>query len=606
MSEVFNEQYIIREKLGEGGMGTVYLAEDILLERSVAIKVLNKPVSAAPESLESRFQQEALALGRLNHPNITHLYAFLPKQDTYWMVMEYVDGKTLEEWLKLHGSLNVHTACSIIVQILDGLEHAHRKGIIHRDLKPANVMISTEGEVKIMDFGIARIRNSQRLTQLGKSVGTLEYMAPEQIQGKEGDELTDIYAAGNIVYELLSGQTPFKADTDYHLMKAKLEERAPRHPALINKASASLQDVVFRALERNPSKRYSSVKLFKEAIQKNTEGHLFAASDLMSALQSRQDQSQVPQKIKSALPGKERRLGGVILPSVTMPRIPKVRFAGLKKLSISDIAAYVKDWNDEKSVKLLIAVIILCAALITWNYISADDETTLSAKQGITTSDMQAAVNPQAQPASKQTGIIEAQLIENDRPELPLETTVPNEKKESSGKKEDPPPRGSRKKDNPPAGRSEANPPVQNEPSPGENGKEENPPAETKSVFSGPVRIPEGRSVRVILDENISSELKSKDGSTVMLHCAEDVKVNGTVIIKEGAMVTGKIVDVEPSGKRRKALVGFTIQKIKAADGKLIRVHSARFRLKSDNPGEPAVYKSGTSFTVTLGKGTVF
>mgnify|MGYP001088603928 FL=1 len=256
MSEVFNEQYVIREKIGEGGMGTVYLAEDILLERPVAIKVLNKPVSATPESLEPRFQQEALALARLNHPNITHLYAFAPKQDTYWMVMEYVEGKALEEWLRFHDSLNVCTACSILVQMLDGLEHAHRKGIIHRDLKPANVMISADGEVKIMDFGIARIRNSQRLTQLGKSVGTLEYMAPEQIQGKEGDELTDIYAVGNILYELLSGQTPFKADTDYHLMKAKLEEKAPHHPALISKASAPLQEVVFRALERNPQKRY--------------------------------------------------------------------------------------------------------------------------------------------------------------------------------------------------------------------------------------------------------------------------------------------------------------------------------------------------------------
>ncbi|MBS1573881.1 MAG: serine/threonine protein kinase, partial [Bacteroidetes bacterium] len=197
MSDV-EEQYVIQRKLGEGGMGIVYLAEDKMLERQVAIKVLHPALAQGSDSLGSRFQQEALALARLNHPNITHLYAFIPQENTYWMVMEFVDGKTIEDWLKIKGTLSPVIACSILSQMLDGLEHAHRKGIIHRDLKPANIMISQEGEVKIMDFGIARIRNSQRLTQHGKSVGTLEYMAPEQIQGKEGDELTDIYAAGNI------------------------------------------------------------------------------------------------------------------------------------------------------------------------------------------------------------------------------------------------------------------------------------------------------------------------------------------------------------------------------------------------------------------------
>ena len=581
MSTEFNEQYIIREKIGEGGMGTVYLAEDILLERPVAVKVLNKPVNAAPEPPESRFQQEALALARLNHPNITHLYAFVPKQDTYWMVMEYVEGKTLEEWLQFHGSLNVRTACSILVQILDGLEHAHRKGIIHRDLKPANVMISTEGEVKIMDFGIARIRNSRRLTQLGKSVGTLEYMAPEQIQGKEGDELTDIYAAGNILYELLSGQTPFKADTDYHLMKAKLEEKAPHHPALISKTSDSLQEVVFRALEQNPQKRYSSVKLFKEAIQKNTGGDLFTSGDLIAALQLRGDQLPAPQEVKTAL--------------------PRIRV-------LAGIAAYLKDWSTDKSVKLLIAVIILCGSLVIWNYISADDEAKLPGRHGMPSAGMQAAASPQAEPVQTPTRIIETQLIENHRPELPPQPTAPGEKNEHTEKREAPSVGEGKKKDNPPANKKEATPPAQNEPAPREEPvKEEKPPAETRpQTSSGPVSIPEGRSLQVVLDENISSELKSKDGSTVVLHCAEDVTANGTVIIRKGAMAVGKIVDVEPSGKRRRALVGFVIQKIKAADGKLIRVHSERFRLRSVSPGEPAVYKSGTSFTVTLGRGTVF
>jgi serine/threonine-protein kinase len=368
-----------------------------------------------------------------------------------------------------------------------------------------------------------------------------------------------------------------------------------------------LQEVVFRALERNPQKRYSSVKLFKEALLKNTGNDLFASNDLVAALQSRQDQPLAPQEVKAALPRIRALLAGVALSSVKIPGIQvKSRPGGSKKLSIAGIAAYLKDWNTDKSVKLLIAVVILCAALITWNYISADDATTLSGKPGIPSADMQAVASPQVQPAQKQTGIIETQLIENHRPELPPETTAPNEKNERSEKKEAPPSRETRKKGNPPANKSEADPPAQNEPPPQEPVKEEKP-SETKSQApAGPVSIPEGRSIRVVLDENISSELKSKDGSIVALHCAEDIMVNGTVIIKEGAMVTGKIVDVEPSGKRRKALVGFVVQKIKAADGKPIRVHSERFRLRSSNPGEPAVYKSGTSFAVTLGRGTVF
>ena len=137
-------QYEIVQKLGEGGMGMVYLAKDSIIQRLVAIKQLHRN-AGAEESLGERFQAEALALAKLNHTNITHLYSFIPKEDTYWMIMEYVEGKTLEDWLFIHKKITHQLAASIAVQILDGLDHAHRKGIIHRDIKPANVMINEEG-----------------------------------------------------------------------------------------------------------------------------------------------------------------------------------------------------------------------------------------------------------------------------------------------------------------------------------------------------------------------------------------------------------------------------------------------------------------------------
>src|SRR5690554_133358 len=157
MMNAQGDQYEIIQKLGEGGMGTVYLAKDTLLDRLVAIKQLHRNSGAIEDGLGERFQAEALALAKLNHLNVTHLYAFIPKEDTYWMVMEFVEGKTLEDWLFVHKKITHQLAASIAVQMLDGLHHAHRKGIIHRDIKPANVMINEDGEVKIMDFGIARM-----------------------------------------------------------------------------------------------------------------------------------------------------------------------------------------------------------------------------------------------------------------------------------------------------------------------------------------------------------------------------------------------------------------------------------------------------------------
>ncbi|MBX3254238.1 MAG: protein kinase [Chitinophagaceae bacterium] len=589
MNQVNNDQYVILHKIGEGGMGTVYLAEDTLLERKVAIKSLNKPASPSAESLDSRFQQEALALARLNHPNITHLYSFVPRQDTYWMVMEYVDGQTLEEWIRLKGTVSPLIACSIISQMLEGLEHAHRKGIIHRDLKPANVMISAEGEVKIMDFGIARIKNSQRLTQHGKSVGTLEYMAPEQIQGKEGDELTDIYAAGNILYELLSGQPPFKGDTDYHLMKAKLEEKAPLHPILAGRVPPALQQVIFKALERNPAKRYENIRSFKDALLKSAPFPLLKEHALTEVLACYQDEAFPEAPQKSSLPVLEKIKKAI-------PAIP-VNLLSLQKINIAQPARLLQQWNIDKSVKLLIAVVVVCGLLLTWNYFRTSEEP-------VVLQESQEQKNEMPQPVSQAKPVVTHQPVIVQQPVIPVNVTTPREQPlVSTGGltdvKEKP-------KQKPGSGKNIQQPPAEaDQKTPEVIAGEPEPAPVEKREPRGPVSVPAGRRITVILNEDLSSEEKSRDGGMVKLYSNEEVTVNGIVIIKKGATVTGKIVDVVPSTGKRRALVGFVIHSVQARDGSNIRVRSDRFRLKAQNDNEPAIYKAGSLFTVELGKGLV-
>lgn len=585
MSSV-QEQYTIQRKLGEGGMGIVYLAEDKMLERQVAIKVLHPSLAQGPDSLGSRFQQEALALAKLNHFNITHLYSFTPHEDTYWMVMEFVDGKTLEDWLKIKGTFSPVAACSVVSQMLDGLEHAHRKGIIHRDLKPANIMISQDGEVKIMDFGIARIRNSQRLTQHGKSVGTLEYMAPEQIQGKEGDELTDIYAAGNILYELLSGQTPFKSNTDYHLMKAKLEEKPPLLPALAS-LPQQLQQVIFKALERNPENRFPDIRTFKTAIQKSIVTPLLQPNDLATELAAEVDNT-TKTVTYSAIASKKSFLSSL---------------SG--KLNFNSILNGFSNWNSDKALKLFLVIVVICTGAIIWSYFKTNDDTqppTLNTATPVTQEKQKSSggappagelpSNPQTKQADN---IVTSPVITIPVDETVKEQPVPKEENVLPKEKEE---RGKKKDE------KRTNPPQQQKPVPVTT--ETKPPASNyKNEPSGPVKIPEGKKITVVLDENLSSEEKSRDGSTVRLHCAEDINVNGKTIIRRGTTVTGKIVDVVPTGGRRKPLIGFVIQSVKATDGSTIRLRSERFRQQSASASSPSVFRQGTTFTAELGKGVV-
>jgi serine/threonine protein kinase/TPR repeat protein len=259
-------QYEIRELLGEGGIGQVHAAYDTILQRNVAMKSL-RPELLSDANFVERFRAEATSLARLNHPNITTLYSLIPDGKNLYMVMELVRGHTLDDILaKRRAPLDVRESLAVISQAADGLNYAHSMGVIHRDIKPSNLMLAENGVLKIMDFGIARVRGSQRLTRSGSIVGTLAYMAPEQLRGEEGDESSDLYSLAIVLYELLSGAPPFNADSEYDLMQAQINQRPDRLVQRVPGLDSKIESAILRALAKKPDQRFKSARAFSDAL----------------------------------------------------------------------------------------------------------------------------------------------------------------------------------------------------------------------------------------------------------------------------------------------------------------------------------------------------
>jgi len=217
--------YKIIEKLGAGGMGEVYLAQDQDLERKVAIKFLPQHLTSNVENVE-RFMREARATAALNHPNIVTIYEIGKSIEQIFIVMEYLDGQSLREVLTAKSQLPAATCIDIITQLCQGLIEAHQAGIVHRDIKPENILIDHKGGVKILDFGLAKLRGVSKLTKESSTLGTVNYMSPEQVRVEETDHRSDIWSLGIILYEMLSGCLPFKGDYEPALIYAILNEEA--------------------------------------------------------------------------------------------------------------------------------------------------------------------------------------------------------------------------------------------------------------------------------------------------------------------------------------------------------------------------------------------
>ncbi len=260
-SQRFLGKYKIVSKLGQGAMGMVYKGFDPSIEQSVALKtispyILNMDDPSVASSID-RFKQEAKITGRLNHPNIVSVYDFGEDQKTIFIAMEFVEGQELKKILqKQTGASDLSITIRMMIQLLDALQHAHDKGIVHRDIKPGNIIITPNGDIKVTDFGIAKIDSSE-LTQMGPLLGTPSYMSPEVVNGKHVDSRSDIFSAGIVFYQCLTGRKPFEGPP--HQAMNKIINQAHIPPSkIVSGLSFELDRIMDKALAKDPDKRYST------------------------------------------------------------------------------------------------------------------------------------------------------------------------------------------------------------------------------------------------------------------------------------------------------------------------------------------------------------
>src|ERR687884_356675 len=251
-------RFRLDEKIGAGGMSTVYRAYDPTLERWVAIKLMHRDISTDPDQLE-RFRREARAVARLNHPHVVTVIDTGEDEGTPYIVFEYVEGETLKERIRRLGRLPVPEAVAYAIEIARALSAAHAQRLVHRDVKPQNVLIDQEGRAKVTDFGIARSLEAQGLTAAGRVLGTTDYVSPEQALGHEVTGQSDIYSLGIVLYEMLTGEAPYKADTQVAVAMKHVRDPLPDVQRRRPEISAALASVVERATAKETQNRYGDV-----------------------------------------------------------------------------------------------------------------------------------------------------------------------------------------------------------------------------------------------------------------------------------------------------------------------------------------------------------
>src|SRR5579871_70487 len=252
--------YEITAILGAGGMGQVYKVRNLLSERTEAMKVLLPNLEGDTE-LADRFLREIKVQAALDHPNIAKLNTASRISNQLIMIMEFVDGTSVEKLLE-KGPMTVTDAVSCAGQVLDALAYAHAHGVVHRDIKPANIMITPAGRAKLMDFGIAGVKADKRLTQTGRTVGSLYYMSPEQIQGLQPDPRSDLYSLGVTLYEMVTGKRPFQGDSDYQIMAAHLQQVPPPPMEMMPGVPGDLNEIIVMAIAKDSAERFQSADAF--------------------------------------------------------------------------------------------------------------------------------------------------------------------------------------------------------------------------------------------------------------------------------------------------------------------------------------------------------
>src|SRR5215208_4918575 len=276
-------RYRVEDELGRGGMAKVYRGQDTVLGRTVAIKIL-APQYADDPNFVARFRREAKAAARLSNPNVVSVFDTGDEQDVHYIVMEYVDGRTLADYLAGGSRIMPERAIDIAIDVCRALEAAHEQGVVHRDIKPGNIMITAAGEVMVTDFGIARMATDQEtIEQTAAVLGTASYLSPEQAQGQPVDGRTDIYSLGCVLYEMVTGRPPFLGDSPVAVASKQVLEQ-PTPPSRLNPdVTADLDAVILRALAKNPENRYQSAEEMHADLERAKRGLPVQATPLLAA-----------------------------------------------------------------------------------------------------------------------------------------------------------------------------------------------------------------------------------------------------------------------------------------------------------------------------------
>ena len=280
----YGGRYQVQGSIASGGMAEVFVARDLLLDRLVALKLMH-PEFARNNAFIERFRREAQAAASLNDPRVVAIYDWGSDAGTYFIVMEYVEGSTLAEIIGASGPLPIAKAVKVAIEVLGGLHLAHQKGIVHRDVKPANIAITTGGQVKVMDFGIARAASdgAMTVTQTGMVIGTASYFSPEQAQGKAVDARSDIYSVGIVLYEMLTGVVPFRGESPVAVAYKHVTEDPAPPRALAEDIPPALEAVVMKALAKNPDNRYQTAQAMSRDLQRALRGQEVEATPLLPA-----------------------------------------------------------------------------------------------------------------------------------------------------------------------------------------------------------------------------------------------------------------------------------------------------------------------------------
>jgi serine/threonine-protein kinase len=345
---VFNGRYELHRRLGKGGMAEVFLARDLQLDRPVAVKVLF-PDFANDPNFVARFRREAQAAANLNHPNIVGVYDWGQEHGTYFIVMEYVEGRSLADLIRTNGSVPPSTAVDVAIDIAAALGAAHRAGVLHRDIKPGNILVTPTGMVKVADWGIGRALDAaaeENLTQTGAVMGTATYFSPEQAQGLPLDQGSDLYALGVVLYEMLTGRTPFTGDSPVAIAYKHVQE-PPRPPRSINlDVPPELEAITLQLLEKKPADRYASADDLRADLRRYREGFKVHAME------------------RGAATAAAAAAGTTAVPAVAATEAVTRYHVGTGAVSVDDGGpAYAPPPPEKRSWAFLAALIVLLAVL---------------------------------------------------------------------------------------------------------------------------------------------------------------------------------------------------------------------------------------------------